>query len=184
MLKCAFLISSGSNVHSTSSMPRCNASSRCANFSRRPTPWFRYSGRTPIMWLCRYIAPPFFSPGIASRKPIIRSPAKAPNVCPPTLLPTTNRRTGSNSMSSKPQISCWRRTASRNSSISVSRLTVISTWLPATTSPSSRAKRPAARDPGPSAPLPHAGIVRETSHSSAAAPARDPPSASAPDSRS
>ena len=40
-LKKAFLSSSGSKVHSISSMPRSSASSRCRSFSRRPIPAFR-----------------------------------------------------------------------------------------------------------------------------------------------
>ncbi len=44
---------------------------------------------------------------MARQKPIMRPPSKAPNACPPTLVATTNRRTGSSSISSKPQIRLW-----------------------------------------------------------------------------
>src|SRR5271166_832340 len=45
----------------------------------------------------------------------MRPPSNAPSAWPPILLATTNRRSGSSSTSSNPQISCCNRTASRNS---------------------------------------------------------------------
>src|SRR5579884_1060818 len=63
---------------------------------------------------------------MAMQKPTMRSPSKAPKTWPPILFATTKRRTGSNSSSSKPQISFCRRTASTRSGCSVSARTRIS----------------------------------------------------------
>src|SRR5579863_4979889 len=46
----------------------------------------------------------------------MRPASKAPKAWPPTLVAVTNRRTGSNSTSSNPQMSCCSATASTNSS--------------------------------------------------------------------
>ena len=43
----------------------------------------RYSGRTPSMWLCKYVCSPRFNPGIAMQNATMRSPSYAPNAWPP-----------------------------------------------------------------------------------------------------
>src|SRR5258707_4093350 len=55
----------------------------------------------------------------------MRFPSNAPKACPPTLVDTPNKRSGSNSISSKPQISCCRRTASSKSACAESARTSI-----------------------------------------------------------
>src|SRR5260370_5535252 len=55
----------------------------------------------------------------------MRFPSNATKACPPTLVAPTNKRSGSNSISSKPQISCCRRTASSKSACAVSARTSI-----------------------------------------------------------
>src|SRR5271154_3285221 len=49
----------------------------------------------------------------------MRPSSKAPRASPPILLATTNKRKGSSSTSSNPQISFWSRTASRKSECAV-----------------------------------------------------------------
>ncbi len=61
-------------------------------------------------------------PGIARQNPTMRSSSYAPNACPPILLAVTNKRTGSRSTSSNPQIGFCSFTASTNSGCVVQRV--------------------------------------------------------------
>ncbi len=53
ILRKAFLISSGSKVHSMCRMPRESASRRCSHLSCAPRPRLRWDSRTASMWECR-----------------------------------------------------------------------------------------------------------------------------------
>ena len=109
ILRYAFLISSGSKVHSISRIPRESASSRCSRLSRAPSPRLRYARGPPACANAdtRAVPPaPVFTPGRDMANPTSDcgsprdSVSNAPITCPPIFCATRKALRGMMSVSS------------------------------------------------------------------------------------